>query len=425
LKSIPDITKSWFGWREFLGLQRDLLSTYEAWQHGWGDAVQLRFLGQRHIVLYAPQAVGEVLKHADFVRYPRMMRVLRQVMGDSVSSAEGAHWQERRRLLAPAFRVQHVQSYAQSVERIVEEAFGDPEINLRVVPAMTELTLRVICGAVLDLQPGNDISWVGVALQSLGKAAMVELFLPAPLPDWLPIPFVRRKRRAIRQIQDFVADLTQRGGRHFLARLEGLSPLQVRDETLNLILAGHETTAAGLSWALYLLATHPQVAQRVAVEGLGYCERVVKETLRLYPPAPALFLRQAQQELRVDNYEIPRGSIVHLPAWAVHRDSRYFEDPLKFNPDRFAPEAVKQRPEFSYFPFGGGPRICLGQSFALLEMSVILTVLLRKYHIETLDVGASPLCQVRFSLWPGWPLELKLRRRENLVQGLDEQLQRL
>lgn len=425
MKSIPDITKSWFGWREFLGLQRDLLATYEGWQQGWGDALQFRFLGQRHVIFYAPQTVGEVLKHPDFVRYPRMMKVLRQVMGDSVSSAEGAQWQHRRRLLAPVFRAQHVQSYAQSVERIVDEAFCEPEINLQVVPAMTELTLRVICGAVLDLQPGSDISWVGVALQSLGKAAMFELFLPALLPDWLPLPFVRRKRRAIRQLQDFVADLTRQGGRHFLARLEGLSPLQVRDETLNLILAGHETTAAGLSWALYLLATHPQVAQRAATEGLGYCERVVKETLRLYPPAPVLFLRQAQKELRVDDYVIAKGSIVHLPAWVVHRDRRYFEEPLKFDPDRFAPEAVKNRPEFSYFPFGGGPRICLGQSFALLEMSIILQVLLRKYHIELSESTAAPRCEVRFSLWPGWPLELKLRRRKNLVQGLDEQLQRL
>lgn len=431
MQTVPECTRSWFGWREFLSLSRDVLATYSDWRQRFGRVVGLRFGPQRHVILYQPELIGQVLKKnaSSFRRYPQAMRVLRQWNGDSVLIAEGQPWLRQRRLLAPAFLPQHLDRYLSTMVECVEQAFTAPT-PIDVMPAMVNLTLRIFCATVFDLRDERDLSGLAGSLLHLGQAAMVELFLPAPLPPWLPLPLVRRKRRAIATLKQFVESLIQarseKPGADLLSILlqasqtgDRLTSAQLRDEVMTLLLAGHDTTAAGLSWMLSLLANHPQVAARVAAEGeqlshtglagLRYTEQVVHETLRLYPPAPGVFLREALQDVQADPYHLPRGSLVHMPSWVVHHDPEFFPDPFRFDPDRFQPNPVPSRPDFAYFPFGGGPRICLGQSFALMEMAIVAAVLLRRFRLR-MD-QAPPRTDLRFSLWPTSPLRIFLEPR--------------
>lgn len=194
---------------------------------------------------------------------------------------------------------------------------------------------------------------------------------------------------------------------------------------MTLMLAGHDTTAAGLTWLCYFLAIHPEVAEKVAAEGrtlpeqpqlsdlsrLRYCEQVVRETLRLFPPAPTVFLRQALEPVEIAGYPLAAGTLVHLPLMTLQRDPEYFPDPLRFDPDRWTPEASAGRPEWCYFPFGGGPRVCLGQSFAMLEMTLAAALLARHYRLELREPGF-PGYHLRVSLWPARPLQLLFKPRE-------------
>jgi cytochrome P450 len=219
---------------------------------------------------------------------------------------------------------------------------------------------------------------------------MIELFLPEGLPQWLPWPWVRAKRNAISRLKEFVQGL----------------PVQCElpfDEVLNLMLAGHETTASAMSWMLYLLAQRPEDCERCASD-LDYCEKVARETLRLYPPAPAVFLRQALRDLSIDGYFLPKGSVVHLSSWAIQRDPLLWERSAEFWPERPPPSHPQ-----SYFPFGYGPRSCLGQGLALLEMSHLAHWLCQHFHLSSPTQVART--EMRFSLWPGWPLQLSLRSR--------------
>lgn len=205
-----------------------------------------------------------------------------------------------------------------------------------------------------------------------------------------------------------------------------MSDQQLRDETMTLILAGHETTALALSWTLYLLSQHPEVEFPLLEElqqvlngrnptvadlpKLIYTEKMIKEGMRLYPPAWAVDARIAVRETNLGTYPIAKGTLMLASQWVMHRHPRYYTDPERFNPNRWTDEFVKQLPKYAYFPFGGGPRLCIGNTFAMMEATLILARLVQSYHFEL--VASHPVVpQASITLRPKYGIRLKLKRR--------------
>jgi len=415
---LPDRTNSLWGWRELWALGVDPLGAYRRWQHR-GDAFQLRTGPQRHCFFYTPEAAGQVLKTqaAKFIRAPRFMRVFSQWNGHSVLIQEGKEWLRTRRLLAPAFSPQRVNRYTESMTEVIGRWCDELPRDLTVSPATVALTLRVLSASIFGLNlEGASLDALRKTIAELGEIGTRELILPRPVPMWL----APRKRRAIAALRRFVDELIDarlRGERgddllsDLLAAKDeegGLTRTQLRDECMTLMLAGHDTTAAGMAWLLAVLAREPGLADQVAERDLGFAEQVVRESLRLYPPAPVVFIRQAVEDVEIEGYRVPPGVWVHLPAFVIQRDPRYFADPDRFDPERFAPDAPK--PDFAWFPFGGGPRLCLGIHFALLEMALAIRLLCQRFRFRQASPSA-PRERLRVSLWPSDDLRLELLAR--------------
>jgi len=314
----------------------------------------------------------------------------------------------------------------------------DREIN----EAMTNLTLEIIYRAMFDIDPRREATELAGAVHTLSEVAFYEMQAPLRMPRWWPSSFRRRKARAIRVLDEFawglVRTLRAEGRDHgdLLSMLltavdeDGHSRLtdkQVRDEALTLMLAGHDTSAAALDWIWFLIATHPEVAQRcrdeldgVLVDRLPNCsdvphlthiEAVIKESLRLYPPAIGVFLRQAVHDLVIGGYDVPRGSLLTPSSVVTHRDPRWFPDPDRFEPERFLAPRVERIPPGAYFPFGLGPRVCIGQAFATTEMVLIVATLLRRLDISMLPGSQAPQPTVHVALRPRDPLWLRWTAR--------------
>jgi cytochrome P450 len=264
------------------------------------------------------------------------------------------------------------------------------------------------------------------------------------LPDWLPLPEKRRKRWAMQRLNETVRRFIRERRESGQDKGDLLSMLllavdvegdggrftdeQVRDQSMTLLIAGHDTTAAGLTWLFYCLARQPRAAALVhqeldAVLGgreptasdlpqLSYTERVVKETLRLYPPAIAVFMRQALTDVEIAGYSLPRNSLVQMFSYICQHDPRWFPDPETFDPDRFLPERQRNLPPFAYFPFGGGPRVCIGNTFAIMEMTLVVATLLQQLKVD-LAAGqeeAQPVALL--SLRPKGEVRLRWTRRD-------------
>jgi cytochrome P450 len=423
--------------------QRDQLGFYADCAR-YGDVVAMHLGLRRALLFYHPDAIEEVLvtRNRDFVKSPGV-RLLRPLLGDGLLLSEHDFWLRQRRLVQPAFHRQRVAAYGEvmtdyAARRLAGWKEGDV---VEIHGEMMALTQAIVAKTLFDAEVSDEAHEVGTAsyvlMQDFG-ARIGSLW--QVLPSWLPTPANLRARRAIQRLDGVVyrmiaARRDNGGDRGDLLSIlldaqdadDGtrMTDRQVRDEVMTLFMAGHETTAVALSWTWYLLARHPEVDARLADElsavlgsraptaadlaRLPYTERVVTEAMRLYPPAYAMG-RMTSVPTEVGGHALDAGVIVILPTYVVQRDPRWFAEPEAFRPERWADERIRENPRFAYFPFGGGPRQCIGYGFAMMEACLLLAAIAQRFRL-TLEPGQSVTPTPYVTLRPEPGIRMVLARR--------------
>ena len=452
---VPPGPRAWpLGWPLLRALQADYLGFVTQLQQTHGDVTQMRIVNERLVDIFSPELVREVLvDHAEHtVRWERGIEVFAEAFGQSVLTTEGATWQRQRRMLQPAFTPKRVAGYAGLMQAACTDAL-DAALPPGAGPAtvdMEALWSHLAIGAILrTLFSLADTHLAKDAMQAtrvLSEVAMREMFWPVTLPDWLPLPGKAAKRRALRTLRAVVGgQITQRradlaAGRpaptddllaHLLALRDeatgqGLSEAEVFDQCIVSFQAGHETTATALTWWSALMAAHPGAAARAQAEvdtvlagalpgpddlvRLPWLVASLKEAMRLYPPTAAIFSRRCTQDLTLGGYALRKGALLRITIWSLHRDARWFVRPQDFSPERFLPDAPPP-PRGAYLPFGAGPRVCIGQHFALLEMAVAAALFLQRLQLPDQVGRPLPPPEMQVTLRPRGGLPLALRRR--------------
>jgi cytochrome P450 len=405
----------------------------------YGDFVSLR-LGPRRVVLVSdPDAIEHVLVTAarQVIKH-FALRFNPVVLGNGLLTSDGDFWLRQRRLAQPAFHRPRVAGYAavmvEHTERLLADWRAGRECD--VTADMSRLTLGIAAETLFGADAG-DAGKVRAALEVAQQAFLRRFNRLVPVPWYVPTPANLRFLRAVRQLDDVVYGFIRRRraadeGRGDLLSLllhardedDGgqMTDKQLRDEAMTLFLAGHETTALALAWTWYLLARHPQAEERLAAEArevlgdrpataddmprLAFAVAVVQESMRLYPPA-YLLGRETLGELELGGYRLPRGTTVFMSQWVVQRDPRWFDRPDEFVPERWLGGLAKRLPKFAYFPFGGGPRLCIGNTFAQMELVLVVATLARAYRFTLADAApVEPL--PTFTLRPARPIRAVL-----------------
>jgi cytochrome P450 len=394
-------------------LRRDPLGMYTRCAREFGDCATLRFGLLRVYLLSHPALIEEVLVNQarNFTKHFGL-RMNRRLLGDGLLTAEGDHWLRQRRLLQPFFTRERLAAYAPVMVGYADRlADGWRDGESRDLHAdMARLTLEVIVKTLFDAEVGGRAGEVGEVMAFLAERFPVRFRSVLRLPPLLPTPGNVRHWHALRRLDRIVFALIKErraaggGGDDLLGRMlracdeedgRGMTDRQLRDEAMTLFLAGHETTALLLSWAWYLLALHPEAQEELAAElrdvlggraptaadlpRLRYTEMVVQEAMRLYPPA-YIIGRQAVGACTLGDYHIPAGGTVLMSQWVVHRDPRWWDDPERFFPGRWADGLARRLPRYAYFPFGGGPRVCIGNAFATMEAVLVLATVARRFR---------------------------------------------
>jgi len=392
----------------------DPLAVFTGWAREFGDIFYYR-AGWIHVYfLNSPELIESVLvTNQQNFRKDRVIQNSRWFLGQGLLTSEGGEWLRQRRLSQPAFHRERLALYARIINGCAEEmldSWKDGE-NRDVHQEMMQLTLRVVAKVLFSVDVKNESKEVAAALNLLMKHSSGARMLLPPWVRYLPLPFLIRVRRAVRQLDEVVYRIIRERRRSendngdllsmlMSARDEDGSRMtdrQLRDEVMTFLLAGHETTALSLSWAWYLLSGNQAVAVKLHEElarvldgknpsfedlpRLCYTGAVVKESVRLYPPAWSL-ARTAAEDFEIGGYLVPAGSNVVMSQWIMHRDPRFFPSPEQFDPGRWFEEHTQRLPRFAYFPFGGGPRYCVGASFAMMEATLLLAAIAQRFRLR-------------------------------------------
>lgn len=438
----PPGPRNWIPGANLRGMARRPTTFLEAAARRYGDAVHFK-VGPRHMFFFNhPDLIRDVLvtRQSSFHKGLVLQRA-KIVFGEGLLTSEGDLHKRQRRLAAPAFHRERINRYAEvMIERAAQarERWRDGE-ELDVGHEMMRLTLSIVAKTLFDANVDDEAGEIGGALSE-----MVEMFplLIHPLSDILrklPLPQVRRFQRALarldRTIYAIIGERRKSGDDRgdLLSMLllaqdvegdsGGMSDRQVRDEALTLFLAGHETTANALAWTFYLLARNPEAERAFhdeldAVLGgslptpadyarLPMTEKILAESMRIYPPAWGVG-RYSIEDARIGEWTVPAKSMVVLSQWATHRDPRWWPSPSSFDPSRFTAEAKAARPKFAYFPFGGGARVCIGETFAWMEGVLLLATLGQRARLLR---GGDVEAQAYITLRPRRAMRMVVERR--------------
>lgn len=377
------------------------------------------------ILLADPDAIGHVLRDnsANYRKGDFQRQELEGLLGNGLLISEGDEWKAARKAIQPAFKPGQIADYAPTMVDCTDQYIADwhDGNTVDLVTATSEITLTVL-GEVLFDTDFRDATAVRDAARAVSNRFTPNTTVPVHVPDWVPLPRNLRYRRAVERLDEFVEDLLadRRGAQSNESDLlsvllsADMDDREIRDHLVTFLLAGHETTALALTYTLYCLATHPEKQTAVADEvteldgrpsigdSLPRTDRAIREAMRLYPPVH-LVMREAITEDSVKGYRIPEGALIICSQWATHRRPGLYDAPTEFHPTRWEADS---RPEFAYFPFGGGSRICIGRRFALLEARLVLARLLQRFQFEPiteeLDLAAS------MTLAPTHPVKVRV-----------------
>jgi cytochrome P450 len=412
---------------------------------GYGDLASYRFGPFRSYHISHPDYFHQVLvtDARKFYKTRRVKQVLRETTGNGILTSDGEFWKRQRKLVQPAFHANRIGAYADTIVQLTDQMLADwqPGQKLDVSSAMSGLTVKIISKILFDAEPGVSLDQIQAAIGPALEVIDERFNQLMVAPSWLPTPNNRRLKKSVALldsiIQRFIDDRRALGedkgdllSMLLAAQDEDGSVMtdqQVRDEAMTLFGAGHETTAVTLMWVWYLLSQHPDVEARLHQEvdrvlgdrpatladlkHLPYTEMIVKEALRLYPPA-WITTREVIEPVEIGGYTLAKGSIVTLCFYWLHRDPRFFDQPDVFDPERFSPANEASIPKYAYLPFGAGPRVCIGNALAMMEARLILATIAQRFRL-VLPPGEQVVAERLFTLRPKGGLRMALREREN------------
>lgn len=405
-----------------------------------GGVARFRLVNREAWLLSAPEAVHRVLveNQRNYVKHTFFWRKVDGIFGEGLLTNEGEDWRSQRRLVQPAFHHDRIAEYARvmadyAIDRVAGWKDGE-ERDLR--HEMTSITFRIVSKTLFDSEVAGDVAEIGAAFDTGIEEIARRIRRPVLLPDWVPTKGNRRYRRAVDRMDRLVYRIIaehrdERDRGDLLSALmqardeEGrpMSEKQLRDETITMLLAGHETTALALTWTWYLVSQHREVAERLEAEAdalgsgrpeiedlpqLPFTERVVKESMRLYPPAYS-FGREALEDDEILDWPVAAGTTLFVFPWVLHRDARFYPDPLAFDPDRWTADFERILPRLAYLPFGAGPRMCIGREFARMELVLIVAAIAQRFRIDWGPEPPIPMASI--TLRPTGGLRAVVRQR--------------
>ncbi len=394
--------------------KRDRLGFLSKSAREYGDCVSIRLGPRRMMIVNHPDQVEEVLvtKNRLFIKH-FALRSTGSTLGNGLLTSEGDFWRKQRRLAQPAFHRERIATHAAIMvdytERMLSSWANGQTRDIQ--EEMMRVTLEIVAKTLFDADVSGDTADASAAMETMMHSFTRRVNTLVKLPLWVPTPLNVRSRRASDRLDQIIYAIIasrrssgeDRGD--LLSMLlnaqdeddgSGMTDKQLRDEAMTLFMAGHETTANTLAWAWYLLALNPEVEAKLHDEldavlpdrpptfddlpRLPYAESIITETLRLFPTV-WLLGREATEDCEVGGYDVPKGHTIFMSQWVIHRDPRNFDDPLAFRPGRWADGLSKRIHRYAWFPFGGGPRICIGNAFAMMESVLLLATIARRYRL--------------------------------------------
>lgn len=438
----------------------DFLGTLVRWAEEYGDAIRYRFFANYHgYIFFHPQHNKHILQdnNRNYTKLPNPVNaILVPIVGHGLLTSDGDFWLRQRRLAQPAFHRRRIAGFSSTMtdatsamlDRWQNTAMDSGHVD--VLQEMMSLTLEIAGRTLFSVNLRDEANTIGPAFTAINR--QFRQFSAHPLGPTLInmkwLPRTRRFRGNVARLDEVVQEIigerrrirASNGARsadgHDLLDMlmdardeetgQGMSDRQLRDEVMTLMLAGHETTANALTWTLYLLSRHPNVRRRVEEEvdevlggkiptfeeirDLRYLNSVLQESLRLYPPAYATS-RTAREEDIIAGYDVDAEAPITISPYLTHRHPDFWEDPERFDPGRFSPEAAARRPRYAYIPFGGGPRKCIGSDFAMTEATLVLAMVAQRYRLHLLPghpVEMEPLITLR----PRHGMQMTVQQRE-------------
>lgn len=429
----------------FIGSARDFandpLAFFEEYIPKYGELFQIksiffRFISQfeRVVIVSNPDMVKHIMQdnNRNYIK-SFGYRVLKVLLGEGLLTSEGDFWRKQRKLIQPGFHRERLSSFVHIYADLGQELVDkwnqvEDGADVDVSKDFMVTTLNIVSRSMFSTDVADAMEVVNREFDYANERLIERIKNPFPMPLWMPLPNTVREKNSYESIKNVVAEIIEKRRSSnqkyddLLAMLmeiedadtgEKMSNQQIQDEVITIFLAGHETTAVALTWLAHCLDENPEVIEGLLEEekkvlngrvptiddlrSLEYTRMVIDETLRLYPPA-WIIGRHSLGSDKLGAYDIPKDTNCLIPVYYIHRDPKHWEEPLKFKPERFSKENSKGRHKFAYFPFGGGPRLCIGNNFALMEMQVIIPMIVRAFKLnksKNFKVKKDPLITMR------------------------------
>ncbi|PCJ88191.1 MAG: cytochrome P450 [Flavobacteriales bacterium] len=445
-KELPKVKGHWL-FQNSMEIKENILGFVQKYRPQYGNYFRADTIAQDICFITDPDGVKHVLQENNR-NYTKSFgyEILKMFLGEGLLTSEGDFWRKQRRLAQPAFHKERLakitKEMAASAEQMSEnwEKLSENGKAVNVLHQMNEITLDIVAKSLFGADVGANLEDIRNAITITNEYAMKRIVQLVRLPLWIPTPAIRKYNKAARKLNDIIFGIIEKRRKNqaehpdLLSMLmaavdeetnEGMDDQQLRDEAMTIFIAGHETTAIALFWIWYLLAKHPEVEKKLheelsAVLGdqqpsyehiprLKYTRQVIDESMRLYPPAWMVGRRPIKDDV-IGGYQVPKGINVLMCTFDIHRHPDYWENPEEFNPERFSEENVKKIKKYAYFPFGGGPRLCIGNNFALMEAQIIVATLAQKFKLK-LASEKHPEMEPLITLRPKGEIEMVIEKR--------------